>query len=210
MISLRDCASHSARQVDPAFGPWLALCQDHMATLQQAQAAASALAESVARDREADRIAAEGDRPPGPDACWKEPGTRPALSPRDLRYGARDATTGVRVSVALADSAPDASSAASGGRPLIAAELEQRLALCFAQHVREDAAITVAVDAAVAVQASGRVATVTLTPETAAGADAPSKPLLRCLQQALTRSAFGENPAGGTTEWHATYCLRRD
>jgi hypothetical protein len=133
------------------------------------------------------------------------PATAPAaLSPRDQRYGARDPSTGVRVSATLG------ASPALDPAPLLGDELRARLAGCFAQHVAADAAITLAMHATLAVDARGRVTSAAIEPASNDGASAPDPRVTRCLQQALTRTAFSCSASGAATRAEVTYCLRRD
>lgn len=130
--------------------------------------------------------------------------TEPAPSPRDLRYGLRDAATAVRVSAALADAdTMDAS-------PLLQPAPRSALAACFAQHVRVDQPVTVAVHATLVVDARGKARSAALTPEPSDAASPPSPALVRCLQRALVRVPFDCSPSGQETQTRVTYCLRRD
>lgn len=64
------CSRASAQEAEPAFGLWLQLCQQQLQRLQRQAQQAQLLADVVAAEREADRLAAEGPRPPGPQICW--------------------------------------------------------------------------------------------------------------------------------------------
>ena len=64
------CGRGAAREREPAFGLWLELCLQQVAALQQTNERARLLAAAVAAEREADRLAAEGPRPEGPQICW--------------------------------------------------------------------------------------------------------------------------------------------
>ena len=55
--ALRYCAAGAAAASTPAFRPWLDLCQRELAVLQQQAQQAKALADTVVREREADREA---------------------------------------------------------------------------------------------------------------------------------------------------------
>jgi hypothetical protein len=242
IAALRDCALSAAHQSDPAFGPWVEACQARMSPLEQADAQARALAERLAAEREAERLAAEGPRPPGPEMCWLPSVPAPAgpvspaaadaapqaatgtsgkprkcartsdtvaapaaaISPRDQRYGTRDAKTGVRVSAMLGDNP------GLDARPLFGDDVRARLAGCFAQRVAADTAITLVLRALLEVDARGRVTAATITPETQEPASALDPRLVRCMQQALLRSAFDCTASGSAVQASATYCLRRD
>jgi hypothetical protein len=176
-----------------------------MAPLEQADAQARALAQQVAAEREADRLAAEGPRPPGPDVCWlpsMDQAPSAQLSARDQRYGARDAKTGVRVSATLAPSP------VIDARPLLGDDVRAGLAACFAQHVPADAAITLAMKAAVTVDAHGHAKIATLTPEPADASPLDPR-LVRCMLRVLQQSAFA-GLSDATAQAGVTYCLRRD
>jgi hypothetical protein len=249
IVAHRGCAAAAAEQHDAAFGPWLELCHAELAMRLQQQSRALALQQQVEAERAAERTAAEGTRPPGPEVCWtptavaatevavpegapaegapnvpgpdaagvppdaedcalagqaRDPLADRTLSARDLRYGARDPETSVRVSVALADSST------MDARPLAWLATRSRLSLCFATHVPESEAITVAVNASLAIDARGKTQSVALTPEPSDASAAPSKPLEQCLRRALTQTAFGCSPTGQPTQARATFCLRRD
>ncbi len=246
------CAELAGAGGELSFGPWLARCQERQAAIDTELSVINALADKVAAEREADRLALEGPKPPGPALCWAphigrqgpppvDP-ARPAAvavvdssanaaapsspdakrcalslspnasslpsaatpSPRDLRYGLRDAESGVRVSFDLAENPTmDAS-------PLSNTELQSQLAHCFAKQVQKSQAITVALHAALSVDALGHVTQVELTPEPSDAATPPSKSLTRCLSQALQHVAFDCSPSAQPTQAHASYCLRRD
>jgi hypothetical protein len=253
------CSRAAAREAEPAFGLWLELCHQQLATLQHAGERARLLADLVAAEHEADRLAAEGPRPEGPQICWggagspvpplpvalaippapvaaaAPPATAPATSPparspvaksaparcaraahtvgddggtapspRDLRYGPRDPSHGVRVWAALGDNPTmDAS-------PLLEPATRAALAACFAQHVPKDRAVTVAVHATLSVDARGATRSAALTPEPSDAAVPPDPKLTRCLERGLARVAFDCSPSGQPTQAAATYCLRRD
>jgi len=128
----------------------------------------------------------------------------PAPTPRELRYGFRDAATSVRVSAALAEAdTMDAS-------PLAEPATRRALAACFAQHVRPDQAVTVALHATLVVDARGKARSATLTPEPSDDAAKPSGALVGCVQRALVRVAFDCSPSGQEAQARVTYCLRRD
>jgi hypothetical protein len=233
LAALRDCALTAAHQADPAFGPWVEACQARMAPLEQADSQARALAQQVAAEREAERIAAEGPRPAGPEVCWvpsadlapsvqadaaapaagtaaphdcarKADANKPAvpLSPRDQRYGARDAKTGVRVSARLGNSP------GLDARPLGGDDVRAGLAACFAQHVAADSAITLAVNAAVTVDARGHAKIATVAPEPTEATPLDPR-LVRCMVRVLSQSAF-DCPSTPTASASVTYCMRRD
>ena len=272
IMAHRQCAMNAAAQRELSFGPWLELCEEQLALRSQQQQAALALREQVRAEREAERRAAEGERPPGPDVCWtpvapagaaggaqgepaqqaeraaateqtaqtqpppppadsaparaETPAVAPrqrasaqrcglefaesdplggrALSPRDLRYGARDPETGVRVSAALADNPT------MDARPLGWLATQTGLARCFDKHVPESQPVTISVHASLSIDARGRTRSVALTPEPSDSAAPPSKVLARCLQRALAQTAFTCSPTGQPTQASATFCLRRD
>jgi hypothetical protein len=52
--ALRHCARGAAAQRDPSFGPWLDLCQQGLARLEEQTQAAKILAETVSKEREAE------------------------------------------------------------------------------------------------------------------------------------------------------------
>ncbi|HMI93922.1 MAG TPA: hypothetical protein VK509_21255, partial [Polyangiales bacterium] len=240
------------------YGLWLELCHQQLAALQQNDERVRLLTDVVAAEREADRLAAEGPRPEGPQICWggSAPATPPspapltltvpaplptavpaaagtgavagataakppvvrcaraphtvpddggvARSPRDLRYGPRDATHGVRVWAALGDNPTmDAS-------PLLEHATRAALAACFAQHVPQSRAVTVALHATLSVDARGATRSAALTPEPSDAAAPPDAKLSRCLERSLSRVAFDCSPSGQPTQATATFCLRRD
>lgn len=252
--ALAHCAQDAGAQTEAAFGLWLDACQEARVALVERASQARMLAELVAAERKADRIVAEGARPPGPEVCWTgeleaasgrghadaiaiaatttsattttttatnpttaEPrrcardaaaaaasAAEPVPSARELRYGLRDAETSVRVSAALADAETmDAS-------PLLKPATRRKLAACFAQHVRVDQPVTVALHATLVVDARGKARSATLTPEPSDDAAKPSRALLSCLQRALVRVPFDCSPSGQETQARVTYCLRRD
>ncbi|HMI93553.1 MAG TPA: hypothetical protein VK509_19405, partial [Polyangiales bacterium] len=54
------CSRAAAREAEPAYGLWLELCHQQLAALQRIDERARLLADVVAAEREADRLAAEG------------------------------------------------------------------------------------------------------------------------------------------------------
>jgi hypothetical protein len=240
--ALAHCAGQAAAQTEAPYGLWLQLCQQERLRLVQHAEQARTLAELVEAERKADRVMAEGPRPPGPEVCWtaepaSEPGepaadasaesaaaaapssarkacarhpalgTAPTPAPRtarDQRYGIRDPETSVRVSAALTEvETMDAS-------PLTEPATRHALATCFAQHVRGQEAVTVALHASLVVDARGKARAATLTPEPSDEAAAPSPALSRCMQRALLRVAFDCSPGDAETQARVTYCMRRD
>jgi hypothetical protein len=259
------CSRAAAREAEAAYGLWLELCHQQLGALQRAGERARLLADVVAAEREADRLAAEGPRPDGPQICWGETAAPPppsiipgvvaaptaravpaaqtptavpsagdattgsgaaapkaattrcaraahtvaddggaARSPRDLRYGPRDATHGVRVWAALGDNPTmDAS-------PLLEPATRAALAACFAQHVPPSRAVTVALHATLSIDARGATRSAALTPEPSDLAVPPDAKLSRCLERSLSRVAFDCSPSGQPTQATATFCLRRD
>jgi hypothetical protein len=233
IVAHRSCAAAAAQQRELSFGPWLDLCHAQLAARLQQQSQALALHEAVKAERAAERLAAEGPRPAGPEICWapsalqtaaahvpsargpgaqrcaldaqpNDPLAAQALSPRDLRYGPRDPESGVRVSAALTDNPT------MDARPLAWIATQSRLARCFAKHVPAAQAITVAVHAHLSVGAQGRTQSVTLTPEPSDASATPSAPFAQCLRSALQQTAFGCSTNRTATQARATFCLRRD
>jgi hypothetical protein len=258
--AFKACSEGAAVEREPVFGLWLQLCQKRLTEIDGHVKDAATLAQAVLADEEADRIARQGPRPPGPEICWQpdlgpeppapplpvegQPAPRCALeeasaaaaasatatsttsatttetsagasatkdgdvaggqSERDLRYGTRDAESGVRVSVMLGDNPT------MDARPLASERAQRELAACFAKNVKADKEITVAVHANVSVDARGRTRTATVTPEPSDQAAKPSAALERCLERALQKTAFTCSPTGQPTQAKVTYCLRRD
>jgi hypothetical protein len=246
----RRCTELVSAGSELTLGPWLARCQERIAVLEGQLRDIEALADAVAAEQEAERLAIEGPKPAGPELCWAPhvgrqgplpvdgapassaasvsgapavtpaaggtprcartantlPPTAPtqAPTPRDLRYGLRDLESGVRVSANVTEN-PTMNAA-----PLAAPEAQAQLARCFAKYVPKDKAITVAVNAALTLDALGFVQEVELTPEPSDAATAPTKPLSRCLSQALKQIAFDCSPSAQPTQARASFCLRRD
>jgi hypothetical protein len=94
--------------------------------------------------------------------------------------------------------------------PLASPSTQARLAACFAKNVPADKALTVAVHANLSVDARGHTRSVVLAAEPSDAASPPSKPLDRCLTQALKQTAFTCSPNGQPTQAAASFCLRRD
>lgn len=248
--AFRRCTERVSAGSELTLGPWLLRCQERMAVIEGQLRDIKTLADTVAAEQQADRLAIEGPKPPGPELCWAphigrqgplpvdgaSASTAPSLSgapvatpdatnasrcartatqltptasveaptPRDLRYGLRDLQSGVRVSANLTENPTmDAS-------PLAAPEAQAQLARCFAKYVPKDKAITVAVNAALTLDALGFVQEVELTPEPSDAATPPTKPLSRCLSLALKQIAFDCSPSAQPTQARASFCMRRD
>ncbi len=126
------------------------------------------------------------------------------VTARDAQYGVRDADSGVRVSVAT-EPLPSMDL-----HPLAAAAPHAAYAACFARHVKEDKAVTVAVHASLSADDRGHVKDVTISAEPSDQAAPPGRALERCLQKALKAVHFDCSPSGQATQGKALLCLRRD
>jgi hypothetical protein len=133
---------------------------------------------------------------------WDDPGEG---SERDRRYGARDAASGVRVSVQVKDE-----TATMDSSPLSEGTLRAALGKCVAQHVKPDALATTAVHATLQVSPVGKVQSVSLSPEPSSEAKAPAAALEKCLKSALKTASFPCSPSGQPTQTSALICLRPD
>ena len=233
------CAKHAALQTEASFGMWLELCHERLAALQAQGKEAEQRAAQLAAETEAARLKAAGAPPPGPEICWKPHLSRPSgdlgavmaadadrssagklcalpavddaartpvapATARDAQYGVRDADSGVRVSVAT-EPLPSMDL-----HPLAAAAPHAAYAACFARHVKDDEAVTVAVHARLTADDRGHVKDVTISSEPSDQAAAPGRALERCLQKALQAVRFDCSPSGQPTQGKALLCLRRD
>jgi len=145
----------------------------------------------------------------GPECALSSPDQAALESPkpasaRDALYGARDSKTGVRVSVAT-EPLPSMDL-----RPLAAASTHAALAACFARHVKQDEAVTVAAHGSLSVDARGHVKSAAVAAEPSDQARAPGRPLQRCLERVLKKVRFDCSPNGQPTQGKALICLRRD
>ncbi|HEX7481655.1 MAG TPA: hypothetical protein VF331_27870 [Polyangiales bacterium] len=233
LYTLQGCVGATS-PADASFEPWRARCADKLAALQERVRSDATLRSALEAHQAALRVWAAGERPAGPALCW-QPSTSPQDPaacgsgvapvpaapcqappsteeefagpwPRDHRYGPRDPSTGVRVSVALAEPV------ALDARPLLALDTHAQLARCFAEAVPAAQPVTVAITAQLSVDARGQVTRAQLQPVRAGDAPVapPSKDLLRCLRDALRKLSFGCGAAVQPGSVHATVCLRRD
>ncbi|MDH5673671.1 MAG: hypothetical protein OEZ06_16060 [Myxococcales bacterium] len=144
---------------------------------------------------------------PKSSPCAEQTPPPPPPAPRDARealYGLRDASNGVRVSIAVPED-PN-----TDLRGLGAAESQGRLTDCFAKHVKENQAVTVAVHARLSVAADGRITAAEIRAEPSEQNHPPERPLRRCLETALKKTALACNDQGQATQATALICLRRD
>jgi hypothetical protein len=69
-VAYRQCTELASVGRELAFGPWLALCQERQTAIDAQLKYIQEFGQAVAAEREADRLALEGPRPPGPELCW--------------------------------------------------------------------------------------------------------------------------------------------
>ena len=232
------CSRAAAQEEQPAFGLWLQLCQQQLQHLQREAQQAQLLADVVAAEREADRLAAEGPRPEGPQICWgATPSAMAEEQPKEQSGAPASSASAPSIAPAAVPAAkaaePGASprdlrygprDAATGVRvfaaladnptmdasPLLATTTRVALAACFAKGVKPDRAVTIALHATLSVDARGKARSASLTPEPSDDAAVPDAALTRCLQRALEHIAFAPSPSAQPTQATAMFCMRRD